>query len=71
MAYIVAAGYLITHQGANVLVSPSPPKKRAMEIMEHVVAVNKKVLVEEHPSQLASQHMLAIAYQVDGQVRGY
>ena len=31
-------------------------------------AVHAKVLVEEHPSRLASQHALAGAYEADGQV---
>ncbi|KAH7074944.1 hypothetical protein BKA63DRAFT_543623 [Paraphoma chrysanthemicola] len=31
--------------------------KKAVELMEHVVAVHKKVLAEEHPDRLTSQHV--------------
>ena len=37
-------------------------------LLEHIVTVEAKVLAEEHPSRLTSQHALAIAYQADGQV---
>ncbi|OCK98381.1 purine and uridine phosphorylase [Cenococcum geophilum 1.58] len=39
--------------------------KKAMELLEHIVAVEAKVLAEEHPSRLASQHALAGAYRAD------
>jgi hypothetical protein len=36
---------------------------------EHVVAVHEKGLAEEHPDRLASQHVLAGAYEAYGQVQ--
>ena len=43
--------------------------QKAVELLEHVVAVKEKVLAEDHPNRLASQHVLAGAYQADGQVQ--
>jgi tetratricopeptide (TPR) repeat protein len=43
--------------------------KKAVELLEQVVAVKEHVLAEDHPSRLASQHALGIAYQADGQVK--
>jgi hypothetical protein len=43
--------------------------QRAVQLLEHVVAVREKVLAEEHPDRLASQHELAGAYRADGQVQ--
>ena len=42
--------------------------KKAVELLEHVVAIEKEVLAEDHPSRLASQHALAGAYEANGQV---
>ena len=43
--------------------------REAVERLEHVVAVEKETLAEDHPDRLASQHALARAYRADGQVR--
>lgn len=43
--------------------------KRAMDMLEHVVAVRQKILADEHPSQLNSQHELGRVYQSDGQIK--
>ncbi|KAL5608544.1 hypothetical protein FOBRF1_009041 [Fusarium oxysporum] len=43
--------------------------KEAVKLLEHVVSIQEKTLVEEHPSQLASQHALAIAYEANGQIK--
>ena len=43
--------------------------QKAVELLEVVVKVRHKVLKLEHPSRLASQHALALAYQADGQVQ--
>jgi Tetratricopeptide repeat len=37
-------------------------------VLEHVVAVQAKVLVEEDPDRMASQRTLAQVYQAGGQV---
>jgi hypothetical protein len=34
-----------------------------VQLLEHVVAIHKRVLAEDHPSRLASQHSLARAYE--------
>jgi tetratricopeptide (TPR) repeat protein len=43
--------------------------KDAVRLLEHVVAIRKRVLAEDHPDRLASQAMLASAYQANGQVK--
>jgi tetratricopeptide (TPR) repeat protein len=43
--------------------------QKAIELLEHVVAVREKVLAEEQYDRLASQHALAQAYEADGQVQ--
>jgi tetratricopeptide (TPR) repeat protein len=40
---------------------------RAVELLEHVVKVQEK-LVDDHPDRLASQHALADVYEADGQI---
>ncbi|KAF2685268.1 hypothetical protein K458DRAFT_477318 [Lentithecium fluviatile CBS 122367] len=40
--------------------------KKTVELLEHVVAVRAKVLAEEHPHRLASQHMLAGSFVSQG-----
>ena len=37
--------------------------------VQAVVAVQEKTLAEDHPSRLASQHVLAGAYQANGQIK--
>ena len=44
---------------------PSDAVKRLSEVCEW----NKMMLAEDNPAQLASQHMLAIAYEANGQVK--
>jgi hypothetical protein len=34
-----------------------------------VVTIQERTLAEDHPSRLASQHELAMAYQSDGQIK--
>ncbi|RKK71200.1 hypothetical protein BFJ71_g17604, partial [Fusarium oxysporum] len=41
----------------------------AVELLEHVVTVEGTTLAEDHPSRLASQHVLAMAYQANGQIK--
>ncbi|RYP36178.1 hypothetical protein DL767_003510 [Monosporascus sp. MG133] len=43
--------------------------KEAIELLEHIVAIEKIKLAENHPDRLASQHELATAYKVNGQVK--
>ncbi|KAF4418794.1 Protein SERAC1 [Colletotrichum fructicola Nara gc5] len=43
--------------------------KDAIKLLEHVVDVRKTTLDEGHPDRLASQHVLAGAYQADGRVK--
>jgi tetratricopeptide (TPR) repeat protein len=43
--------------------------QKAVELLEHVVEVEDKLLEEGHPDRLASQHSLAFAYLQDGQVQ--
>ena len=40
-----------------------------MDLLEHVVKVGDTTLAENHPSRLATQHVLASAYQANGQVK--
>ncbi|PNP53911.1 hypothetical protein FNYG_15667 [Fusarium nygamai] len=41
----------------------------AVELLEHVVAVNETTLADNHPSRLALQHELARAYRANGQIK--
>jgi Tetratricopeptide repeat len=41
---------------------------KVVKLLEQVIAVQEKVVAEDHPSRLASQHALAMAYDADGQV---
>ncbi|KAL8701940.1 MAG: hypothetical protein Q9201_004645 [Fulgogasparrea decipioides] len=43
--------------------------KKAVSLLEQVVEIRKQTLAEDHPSRLASQYMLAEAYQANGQVK--
>ena len=43
--------------------------KDAIQLLEKVVNVREITLSEDHPCRLASQNHLAIAYQVNGQIR--
>ena len=38
----------------------------AVEVLRSVVAIREKALAEDHPSRLASQHALALAYRANG-----
>jgi hypothetical protein len=40
-----------------------------VKLLENVVAIQVEVLTKNYPLQLASQHALAVAYQVKGQVK--
>ncbi|KAH7201447.1 hypothetical protein DER44DRAFT_900082 [Fusarium oxysporum] len=40
----------------------------AVELLKHVVTARETMLVENHPSRLASQHALAMAYRDNGQI---
>ncbi|KAF2968835.1 hypothetical protein GQX73_g4720 [Xylaria multiplex] len=42
--------------------------KDAIPILKHVLSTQETALAEDHPDRLASQHVLAIAYQSNGQV---
>lgn len=37
---------------------------RALELLEHIVALRERTLSEEHPDRLASQHEYTIAYRM-------
>ncbi|KAM3067116.1 hypothetical protein ACMFMG_011672 [Clarireedia jacksonii] len=43
--------------------------KTAVALLEQVVKIKEAMLAEDHPSRLASQHALAIAYEANGQVK--
>ena len=43
--------------------------KPAIELLECVVAVRERILDEEHPALVVSQHELAVAYKADGQAK--
>ncbi|KAM5528212.1 phosphorylase superfamily protein [Fusarium oxysporum f. sp. phaseoli] len=43
--------------------------RQAVGILGHVVAVEETTLAEDHPDRLASQHVLAMAYQANGQIK--
>ncbi|KAG9228202.1 hypothetical protein BJ875DRAFT_335612, partial [Amylocarpus encephaloides] len=41
--------------------------KEAVELLEQVVKIRGTMLAADHPDRLASQHVLAGAYQANGQ----
>jgi tetratricopeptide (TPR) repeat protein len=43
--------------------------KEAVLLLEQVVKIREQTLAEDHPSRLASQHVLAMAYEANRQVR--
>ncbi|KAH8648332.1 hypothetical protein BGZ60DRAFT_499727, partial [Tricladium varicosporioides] len=43
--------------------------KRAVSLLEQVVLIQETTLAKNHPNRLASQHVLATAYQANGQVK--
>jgi hypothetical protein len=43
--------------------------KEAIALLEQVVATRKRVLAEDDPDRLTSQHELARAYRANGQVK--
>jgi tetratricopeptide (TPR) repeat protein len=43
--------------------------REAVSLLEQVVKIKEQTLAEGHTSRLASQHVLAIAYQANGQVK--
>jgi tetratricopeptide (TPR) repeat protein len=43
--------------------------KEAVRLLKQVVEIRERVLAEDHPDRLASQHVLAMAYQANGQVK--
>lgn len=51
----------VYHKGGRV--------KQAVTLLEHLVAVREKMLVEEHPDRLTSQDKLARAYGADEQIQ--
>jgi hypothetical protein len=40
-----------------------------VRLLEHVVAIRERMLAEDHPDRLASQAVLASAYQANGKVK--
>jgi cytochrome c-type biogenesis protein CcmH/NrfG len=40
-----------------------------VQLLEHVVAIYRRVLAEDHPDRLTTQYNLARAYQANGQVK--
>jgi hypothetical protein len=43
--------------------------KEAVALLEQVVEIKEATLAADHPSRLASQHGLALAYRANGQVK--
>ena len=43
--------------------------KKAIKLLEHVVAIQEGTLTKDHPNWLTSQYELARAYKADGQVK--
>ncbi len=41
----------------------------AVQLLEQIVKIRETTLDEDHPSRLASQHVLAVSYQENGQTR--
>lgn len=41
---------------------------KAAQLVEYVVMIRDKLLTEEHPNRLVSQHLLTTVYLADGQV---
>ncbi|KAH7018941.1 hypothetical protein EDB80DRAFT_631665, partial [Ilyonectria destructans] len=43
--------------------------REAVERLMDAVAIQEKILAEDHPDRLASQHALAVAYNANGQIK--
>ncbi|KAM0310604.1 hypothetical protein ACHAO8_007970 [Botrytis cinerea] len=43
--------------------------KKAVSLLEQVVKIRETIQAEDHPSRLASQHVLAMAYEANGQIK--
>ncbi|KAK6605159.1 phosphorylase superfamily protein [Botrytis cinerea] len=43
--------------------------KKAVALLEQVVKIRETIQAEDHPDRLASQHVLAMAYEANGQIK--
>ncbi|KAL9628943.1 MAG: hypothetical protein Q9164_007089 [Protoblastenia rupestris] len=60
---------LVSQHALAIAYEANGQVKKAMELLEQVVAIEAEVLKKDHPDRLASQHALAGAYMANGQVK--
>ncbi|PMD50988.1 uncharacterized protein K444DRAFT_647369 [Hyaloscypha bicolor E] len=61
--------YELDFRAGKCLQADGRTKEAVVELLEHVIATDEKMLAKEHPDRLASQHDLASAYETNGQTK--
>lgn len=60
--------YLLLYDLHAMSLSNMGKHKKAVALLEQVIAIHKTTLAETHPDRLSSQHKLASAYRANGQI---